>query len=67
MKTRSKPPYPAPDARCPGHAVHEGIRRITATPLLWPRVMPKKMEKKFSKLDDGEKADILEFLANGKP
>jgi len=30
------------------------------------RIMPKKMKKKFSKLDDDEIASILEYLASGK-
>jgi cytochrome subunit of sulfide dehydrogenase len=31
------------------------------------RTMSKKMKKKFEKLDDEEKASIIEFLASGKP
>jgi len=31
------------------------------------RLMTKKMRKKFEKLDDEEKANILEYLASGKP
>jgi cytochrome subunit of sulfide dehydrogenase len=31
------------------------------------RLMTKKMRKKFEKLNDEEKADILEYLASGKP
>jgi sulfide dehydrogenase cytochrome subunit len=30
------------------------------------RTMPKKMQKKFDKLDDDDKASILEYLAGGK-